>query len=160
MDQNKTSVNKKTEFARDIHGTLNFEKDGFKASLQKNVFNEGVYKDGNNNEVKFSKEFWTELLNDFRNSEPKIFFWLMEQYADTRNYKEEYKIDIFGAHQYKNNQGGKASLSTDNFGQKKYEDSKGNKTVYSTELWNRMLDRHETTNKVFMSLVHRNLLKK
>ncbi|MDU1889460.1 MAG: hypothetical protein E6767_02115 [Dysgonomonas sp.] len=160
MDQDQASVGKKTELARDIHGRLNYEKDDFKATLQENIFNDGVYTDSNKNEVKFSKEFWSELLRDYDNSDTNIFFEIMDQCKDLKNYKEEYKIDIFGHRQYSNNQREKASLSTNIHDRKIYEDSKGNKIEYAPDVWKRLISRYKTENKIFLDLVRRHLFEK
>ena len=94
MDQYQSNI------SRDIFGYLQYEDSrGKRASLKKDVFDNWIYSDNRNNEVKYSKEYWSSILQDFHQNDKRIFLWLIERYADQSNYKEEYKVDIFGYQQ-------------------------------------------------------------
>jgi len=145
--------NAKEKYSRNIHGNLEYESKNYSASLSRNVFDDGVYKDNRKNEIKYSKEFWTDVLNDFKGNETQLFFQMIDKYYDKQNYKEEYKVDVFGDCQYKDSNGGKASLSKDVFNVWKYEDSRGNKMEYPEAQWKKILERHGSMSKIFLSLM-------
>ena len=72
------------------------------------------------------------------------------------DYKEEYKVDIFGHLQFSNNQNERASLSENIFDEMVYEDSKGNKMIYPQNFWSKMR-KHSSDKKIFMELIQRYL---
>ncbi|MBK5722714.1 hypothetical protein JGH11_17720 [Dysgonomonas sp. Marseille-P4677] len=146
----------KEEYKRNIHGDLQYESNrGIKASLSKNIFDDGIYKDSRGNEIKYSKEYWAEIMNDSGNNDIQVFFLMIDQTQDLRDYKEEYSIDIFGHQQFKNNQRESASLSKDIFDNMVYKDNKGNELKYTQPVWNKMVRRQGSAQKVFISLLHR-----
>ncbi|MDR3058824.1 MAG: hypothetical protein LBU84_11885 [Prevotella sp.] len=148
----------KEKYKRNIHRDLEYENNiGLKASLSKNIFDEGIYKDNQNNEIKYSKEYWTEILNDFDNKDVQVFFLMMDRCHDIKNFKEEYRIDIFGYQQYKDGSGRTASLSKDIFDKIIYKDSNGNKIEYTEDRWRRFIKRHKSEKKAFIDLVQENL---
>lgn len=157
VDAMYRSNNIKEKYKRDIHDALQYERNNFRASLSKSIFDEGVYKDSDNNEIKYSKEYWADIANDFDNNEIRIFFWLVNECRGLQNYKEEYKIDIFGYQQYKNNRNESASLSTDIFGKKVYKDSNGNKIEYSDQAWSLLQRRYGTEKDIFPYLIQKYL---
>lgn len=150
----------KEKYKRNIHGNLEYVNNstGLESSMKKSIFDEGIYTDNRGNEIKYSKEFWHEILNDFRNNDVQVFFWMMDYCENQSNYKEEYKVDIFGNLQYKNNKGGEASLSNTNNENKLYKDNTGNKREYKPGVWNRILSRHKSEGKAFIMLVNNHLL--
>lgn len=149
---------RKDEYKRNIHGDLLYESNrGLRASLSKNIFNDGIYKDNKGNEIKYSKEYWNEIMSDAGNNDIQIFFDMMDQTDALKDYKEEYKIDIFGYQQFKNNQRESASLSKDIFDNMVYKDNKGNELKYTQSAWNKMVRRQGSPQKTFISLVHRYL---
>lgn len=158
VDVFRDNSNIKEKYDRNIHGDVVYENSstGFNASLSKNIFDEGIYKDSRGNEVKYSKEFWNDIMSDFRYNDVQVFFWLIDYCEKLDNYSEEYKVDIFGNLQYENNKDGKASLSNDIHGNKVYENKSGNKREYTPAVWNRIVDRHKSEKKAFIWLVNRN----
>lgn len=148
----------KEQYKIDIFGYQQYEsnKRG-KASLKKDVFDAWIYTDSRNNEINFSKEYWAELISDFEQNEKRAFVWLMRTCANLSNYKEKYKIDVFGYQQYENNQREKASLKKDVFDKMIYEDSKGNKIEFAENQWKKELRRYHSDKKVFMNLIQRYL---
>lgn len=158
-DAFKDNRDVKEKYKRNIHGNLEYENShGLQCSLSKSVFEEGVYKDNQGNEIKYSKEYWKDIMSDFRDNDVQAFFWLMDYCRDLKNYTEEYKVDVFGNFQYKNNKNANASLSDNVQGQKVYKDSKDNNKEYSAAVWNRILNRHKSEPKAFIMLVNRHLL--
>lgn len=127
--------NNKIKIGRDIFGYLQYEDNTMKASLKKDVFDNTVYTDSKGNEIKYSKEYWADINEDFRNNEEGIFMWLIEVCSETRNFKEEYSVDIFGYLQYKNSRNETSSLKKDIFDNTIYSDTKGNEIKYSKEYW-------------------------
>jgi len=121
--------------SRDFFGHLQYDNNNKKASLKKDVFDAWIYSDNRNNEIKFSKEYWVDILQDFRQDETKIFAWMINLYDGLSGYKEEYKTDIFGYQQYESNQRGKASLKKDVFDAWIYTDSRNNEINFSKEYW-------------------------
>lgn len=154
----RNAKNLKEKYKRNIHGNLEYEKNGFKASLSKSIFDEGIYKDSYDNEIKYSKEYWAEILSDFKNKDVQIFFWMIDQCHDIKNYKEEYKIDIFGHQQFKNSRNQTASLSKNIFDKMIYKDSSGTTIEYSLKEWDRIAKRNQSDKKAFINLVQRHLL--
>ncbi|NDV95432.1 hypothetical protein D0T84_10965 [Dysgonomonas sp. 521] len=149
---------KGVKIEKDIFGYLQYESNNNqKASLKKDVFDAWIYTDNRNNEVEFSKEYWNDILRDFKQNDTKAFMWLIDMCAELSNYKEKYKIDIFGYQQYENNQQEKASLKKDIFDKMIYEDSRGNKIEFSENLWRKMIKKRRSDKKVFMDLVQRYL---
>lgn len=151
--------NVKEKYKRNIHGDLEYENNaGLRASLSENIFDDGIYKDNQNNEIKYSKEYWAEILDDFDNKDVQVFFWLMDRANNLKNFKEEYRLDIFGYQQYKNGEGQTASLSKDIFDKIIYKDSNGNKIEFTEANWRKLVRRHSSDKKAFMYLIHENLL--
>jgi len=151
----------KEKYRRNIHGDIEYENNkGLRASLSKSIFDEGIYKDNNNNEIKYSKEYWSDILSDFRNKDVQAFFWIMDQCQNLKNYREEYKIDIFGHQQYKNNRNQTASVSKDIFDKMIYKDSKGTTIEYSLKEWDRIVRKNQSDKKAFMKLIQNHLLNK
>lgn len=143
---------------RDIFGYLQYEGgNDRKATLKKDIFDAWIYTDSRNNEVEFSKEYWDDILGNFNQNDTRAFIWLIDMCADLSNYKEKYKIDIFGYQQYENNQRESASLKKDIFDKMIYEDNRGNKIEFSENQWRKMLKRHRSDKKVFMDLIQRYL---
>ncbi len=150
--------NYKEKYKYNIHGDLEYENNsGVRASLSKDIFDNKVYKDNKHNEIKYSKEFWQDIIADFENDEIRFFLWEMNECGQLNNYREEYKIDIFGYQQYRNSKGETASLSKDIFDKFSYKDSRGSKIEFNTDMWNRMLKKEGSANKAFISLIHRYL---
>lgn len=145
----------KEEYKRNIHGDLVYESNsGLRASLSKNIFDDGIYKDNRGNEIKYSKEYWSEIMNDSGENDISVFFDMIDQTRTLQNYREEYKVDIFGNQQFKNNQQESASLSKDIFDNITYKDSKRNELKYALPVWSKMVRRHGSSQKAFISLVH------
>lgn len=145
--------NTKEKFKRTVTGNIEYTCNNFRATLSKSIFDEGVYKDNRGNELKYSKEFWSDILNDFENSEIEILYWMQDQCRDKKNYRAEFKVDILDRLQYKNSNREQASFSKDIFDKMKYEDSAGNKIEFSPERWNKILERYGSKTRIFMSLL-------
>jgi len=143
----------KEKYRRNIHGDLEYENKKYNASLSKNIFDDYLYKDSRNNEIKYSKEFWADIIKDFNDNEMHVFFSQIDQCHDRSNYKEEYTINIFGYQEYKNSIGSKASISKNIFDVMIYEDSRGNKIEFPKERWDNMIKRNGSSNKIFISLL-------
>lgn len=127
---------------------------GLKAKLTKNIFDEYVYSDNNKNEIKYSPEFWNSISVPFRNNEKDILIWLAKQRAFDTEYKEEFKIDIFGDQQYRNNRSYTASLKKDIFDVYIFSDSNRNKLQYEKDIWTALLfNDGGDKNFFFMSLI-------
>lgn len=144
----------KIKVGRDIFGYLEYEDNSKKASLKKDIFDAWIYSDSNGNEIKYSKEFWADIKKGFRNDEEKIFFWLLDICKSVTDFKEEYKVDIFGYLEYKNSLKETASLKEDIFDNIIYKDSKDNEIKYSKDIWNKTFKRKGSKYKAFSGLVH------
>lgn len=150
----------KEKYKKNIHDDLEYENNqGLKASLSKDIFDTWVYKDSKGNEIKYSKEYWPEIKYDFQNKDIQAFFWMMDQCHDLKNYKEEYKIDIFGYQQYKNSLNQSASLSKNVFDEMVYKDNKGTEKKFTQKEWNRLVKRHHSDKKAFIYLIKHYLFK-
>ncbi|HMM04434.1 MULTISPECIES: hypothetical protein [unclassified Dysgonomonas] len=148
---------RKVKIGRDIFGYLQYEENNRrKAYLKKDIFDAWIFTDDNNNEIKYSQEFWADIQRDFGGDEEETFFWLMDMCRGLTDYKEEYKVDIFGHLQFSNNHNERASLSKNIFDEMVYEDSKGNKMIYPQNFWNK-IRKHSSDKKVFMDLIQRYL---
>lgn len=142
------------KYERNIHDDIVYERGrSFRATLSQNIFDDGVYSDNSRNEIKFSKEYWQEIVRDFNGNEVQVFFWLLDRCEGLNNFKEEYDVDIFGHLQYSNNKRQKASLSKDIFDKKIYEDSNRNKEEYTPSHWRRIIRKYGSEKKYFMELV-------
>jgi len=150
--------NTKERYKRNIHGNFEYTYNDFKATLSKNIFDEAVFKDNFGNELKYSKEFWADIIEDFEGNEMEVFHWMNDQCRNKKNYKAEFKVDIFGYLQYKNSKGEKATLSKDIFDKIKYQDSVGSKIEFTEERWNKLTKRYGSQTRVFMSILSKSFL--
>lgn len=163
----------------DIFGDLQYRsKNGFKASLKKNIFDDIIYSDDNSNETKYSKEQWAELLNKFQDDRENCFVWLIKTHRGVENTKEEYKVNIFGDKVYKDNFGNsetykrnifgdlvyensnrqEAKLRKNIFDEMEYSDSKGTTRKYKTKEWENLLKKYYDEEAIFKILVRKYLL--
>ncbi|MFR3216712.1 MAG: hypothetical protein ACLTWE_06570 [Dysgonomonas mossii] len=150
--------NYKEEYKVDILGYQQYENNkGQRASLKKDIFDAWVYSDSRNNEIKYSKEYREDMLRYSYYDDMDAFFRLKDMCGNLSNYKEEYKIDIFGYQQYQNNQGEKASLKKDIFDRMVYEDNKGTKIELDERDWSRLLRKYHSDKEVFMMFIQRYL---
>lgn len=128
-------------------------KNKFAATFGKNIFDGMVYSDTNNNKIVYSKEFATEILDDYQNDDIRLFVWMIDRFQATKNNKEEYEVDFFGQLRYTNSQSIKAALSKNNSDRMIYEDSNGNKLEFANQTWHDMLEQYGSDKKAFVSLI-------
>lgn len=115
-------------YETDIFGNLQYrDRDGFKASLSKNIFDDIIYEDSNKNKLTYKKKF-LDRLNE--RGEHRLFRDLLRYFSDKRQLQEEFEVDIFDNLVYKNNKQFKATFSRNIFKDVEYEDSNRNKIVY------------------------------
>jgi hypothetical protein len=75
----ETNISKKTSLKRDIFGHLIYQSGNEDAKLAKNIFDQWVYTDSEENELKFSASTWKKLLKRHR-TEERIFLFLINSY--------------------------------------------------------------------------------
>lgn len=162
----------------DIFGNLEYSNHyGFKATLIKNIFDDITYSDSNNNEVKYSKEQWAELINDFRGDREYCFAWHIRRYKGSQNEKSEHTVNIFGDKIYKDNAGNsetykknifgdlvyensndqKAKLRKNVFDEMEYSDSKGTIRKYKMNEWENLIYKYGTEDAIFRILIRKYL---
>lgn len=156
-----------------IFGDLEYKDSDREAKLKKDIFDNMIYSDSRGNEVKYSKEHWSDILKDFRGDKEKCFVWLIHEYRGQENQKKEFSKNIFGDDVYKgnngytetfkrdifdnyifeNNRGQKAKLESNIFDRWIYSDSEGTKHEFSEREWSRLLKRYASENAIFRVLV-------
>lgn len=113
---------------KDMFGTWKYERrDGFRASLSENIFNDLIYEDSNKNKLVYKKKFLDRLE---RKDKQIVFNDLLRYFRDKEDLQEEFEVDIFDKLIYRNNHRFQASLSENIFDDIEYEDSNRNKLVY------------------------------
>lgn len=163
----------------DILGDLQYyNSNGSKASLKKNIFDDVIYNDSRNNESKYTKEQWAELLEKFNGDKKDCFAWLIrlnkgyenqktehsknifgdEIRKDNRGNSETYKRDILGNLVYENNKNQKATFTKEISDRWKYEDSKNNRKSYSYSEWEKLIEKYHSEEAIFKLLVNQYLL--
>ncbi|MFD2599194.1 hypothetical protein ACFSQ3_09540 [Sphingobacterium corticis] len=68
-----------TKIGKNIHGNWEFSASGNRASLEKNIFDQYIYKDSFGNKIQFEKETWKRMIRRFE-SEESIFRSLIDQF--------------------------------------------------------------------------------
>lgn len=63
----------KSQFTRNMRGGLEYTRDGKKATLEKDIFDEWIYKDSFGNEIQYNATIWKRVMQQFKNDE--AFFW-------------------------------------------------------------------------------------
>jgi len=162
----------------DIFGNKQFKNNlGESASLKKDIFNDMIYTDNRNNEVKIDEVVWRSMLEDVHGDIDALFYDLITQNTSRNNSKvsieidimgreiykennltEEFWVDILGTQQYRNSNGESASIRKDILDCMNYTDSKGNNLSFSADTWQRMF-RHTggRERSVFRSLINQYL---
>ena len=145
--------------------------------MEKDIFDNMVYKDSRRNEVKIEKTVWIEMLAEVDGNVDALFYDFIAQNSGRNNTKvsiaidilgkeiykennftEEFWVDILDAQQYKNSNGQTASLKKDILDRLIYKDSKGNDLTFSTYEWQRMFQRTGGRQRaVFRNLINRYL---
>ena len=162
----------------DIFGNKQFKNNiGETASLEKDIFDNMVYKDSRSNEMKIEKTVWIEMLAEVDGDVDALFYDFIAQNSGRNNTKvsisidilgkeiykennfsEEFWVDILDIQQYKNSDGQTASLKKDILDRLIYKDSKGNDLTFSTDEWQRMFQRTGGRERaVFRNLINRYL---
>jgi len=111
----------------DIFGNLDYtSRDAkYNATLEKNIFDDLVFSDSRNNEVKYEKKYLDKQYPGIhQNKQMKInlFSDLLWQNRKSRGYKAEYQIDIFGKLIIEDNEGYKLEEGKDIFGHNNVEE--------------------------------------
>lgn len=71
----------KISIKRNLFGGLEYKVNKDEASLQKDIFNNWIYKDSQGNECKFSSETWNKLQKRY-GTEEKIFYFLIDEFLN------------------------------------------------------------------------------
>ena len=124
----------------DIFGNLQYESEDerYKAYLKKDIFDNLIFSDSNNNELKYYKKYLDLYYKGaLENKEDKIDFFrnFISEYSSERGYKATFEVDIFDKVIIKDNLNNKVEIGTDIFGNQTYEEIKnGEKISMKTDL--------------------------
>lgn len=124
----------------DIFGNLQYESEDerYKAYLKKDIFDNLIFSDNNNNELRYNKKYLDLYYKDaLKNKEDKISFFrsFISEYISEKGYKATFDVDIFDKVIIKDNLNNKVEIGTDIFGNQTYEEIRnGVKTTMKTDL--------------------------
>lgn len=122
------------ELSTSFNGGLEYSMNGYRATLENNIFDALIFKDNKSNKVEYNKEYlaYANFGVDAR-AKTAMFNALIHRFQQKSGYSETFSVDIFDDFIYKDNKGTRASLKKDIFDKLIYTDSKGNKLTYSDE---------------------------
>ncbi|MFD2555773.1 hypothetical protein [Sphingobacterium tabacisoli] len=120
----------------DIFGNLQFKSvDGqYKASLEKNIFDDLVFTDSRKNKLHYEKKYLDKMepgLRGDKEAQARMLRRLVRENKRSSEYKATFKIDIFDKTIIEDNKGYKLEESKDIFGNTNIqEQSSGRKSVF------------------------------
>lgn len=126
----------RAQISTSFNGGLEYHVNGYKATLQTNIFDDLIFKDNRNNQVKFNKDYMEYASHDndwFQNYKSLLFNTLIQRFKNETNYSETFSVDIFGDLKYEDNKGNRASLKKNIFDELVYSDSKNNEIKISKD---------------------------
>lgn len=93
-------TNRKVEFEIDIFDSWIFKtnENNYKAEFKKDVFNARIFSDNQGNQFSYDEKYLAKIQNHpFRNSKDqyKFFTNIIERLSSEKNYKVDFKVDIF-----------------------------------------------------------------
>jgi len=93
-------TNRKEEFEIDIFDSWIFKtnENNYKAELKKDVFNARIFSDNQGNRFSYDEKYLGKIQNNpFRNNKDqyKFFINLIDRLSSEKNYKVDFKVDIF-----------------------------------------------------------------
>ncbi|QDH77928.1 hypothetical protein FKX85_02290 [Echinicola soli] len=124
---------------RNFFGDLEYSsRNGeYKATLEKDVFDDLIYTDNQRNKVTFEKDYLHWEYGDMLENEREERMFLMDlvrQYRRESNYKATYEIDVFDNLIIEDNRDYKLEIGEDIFGNVTREESiNGRKTSFTKE---------------------------
>ncbi|WP_144062692.1 hypothetical protein [Sphingobacterium paucimobilis] len=124
----------------DIFGNLQFKSiDGkYKASLEKNIFDDLVFTDSRNNKLHYEKKYLDKMepgLRGDKEAQAHMLRRLVRENKRSSEYKATFKIDIFDKTIIEDNKGYKLEEGKDIFGNTNIqEQSSGRKSVFKRNL--------------------------
>lgn len=119
----------RSEIDVDIFGNLNYKsRDGkYTATLEKNIFDDLIYKDSRRNQITFEKKYLDKEYRGIignKEQQRKLFLNLVRENRRDENYKASYKIDIFDKLIIEDNRGYKLEEGKDIFGHNNIEEQR------------------------------------
>lgn len=92
--------NRKEEFVIDMFDTWKFEtnENNYKAELKKDIFNAWIFSDNKGNQSSYDEKYLSKIPNHpFRTSKEQYTFFvnLMDRFSTEKNYRVDFKVDIF-----------------------------------------------------------------
>lgn len=146
------------QFKRDFFNHLTYEsaRENFKAKLEKDIFNDLIYTDNNNNKVSYNNKYLSrtnsKVLSDGKQQE-YFFEKLIKQYRNVKNRKEEFSIDMFENWIFESNLNNyKAEFKKDIFDARIFSDNRNNQISYDQKYIAKLKD------NPFKSSIEQNLL--
>jgi len=111
----------------DIFGNLQYEprEGSYKAYLKKDIFNNLIFSDNNDNELTYEKKYLDLKYKDvLRNKEAQadFFRYLIHKYRLESQYKAKFSVDIFDKIIIEDNRNNKVEFGKDIFGHPTYEE--------------------------------------
>ncbi|MBC7555458.1 MAG: hypothetical protein H7195_00675 [Chryseobacterium sp.] len=104
----------------------------FSADLKKDIFDNIIYTDNNNNEIIFEKKYVSKFIPGlFKNEGYSIQFFRTQirTFANDNNYKQKFEIDILGKEIISDNRNNTSEAKTDIFGNYQYVDRYNNEST-------------------------------
>ncbi len=100
----------KATYSVDIFDNLVYESKSldYKAYLEKNIFNDLIFSDNNDNKITFEKKYIEQQAHELsNNTESKLDFFrnIIHEHSHDKEYKATYSIDIFDKIKIQGNRG-------------------------------------------------------
>ncbi|MFB9864762.1 hypothetical protein [Rufibacter immobilis] len=115
----------------DIFNDLQYESKGqkYKATLKKDIFDNLIFSDNNNNEITYTKKYLDlnhkGLITD-EEAKLSFFGYFINRYSSGRDYKAKYDVDIFDKVIVEDNKNNRVEIGEDIFGNFTYEENRNN----------------------------------
>ena len=100
----------------DIFGSITATTKGVKSKLEKNIFDDLVFTDSNNNQITYKEDFIKKVLQvspSNKNLQRDIFYRLVLYLRDKQNFREVYEVDFFDRVKISNSQGDNITIDLD-----------------------------------------------
>lgn len=124
----------------DIFGALQYRSadGGYKASLEKNIFDDLIFTDSRNNKLQYEKKYLDKVepgLRGNKGAQTKLLRRLVRENSRRADYRATFKIDIFDKTIIEDNEGYKLEEGKDIFGHVNIEERiNGSKTQLKRNL--------------------------